>query len=386
MDQLFRLIDLFVKKGLPVDIVGQILIYTLPLIIAYTAPMAVLVAIVMSFGRFAQDNEILALKTSGLTFFSIMRVPFIATFLFMIFLVFFNNFVLPESNHRVRNLMLDISRKRPAIRLPEGVFTKEFTGYTVYVGRKDERHSKLYDITIYDRRSALMMTAPHGELKDFEDEGILQFILYDGELHQLIDNIKYQRTRFTKQVINMQINTELVRKERKYRNQNELDVFGLKAKISTTNREIDKIKSDTEEIARVAIKKFLQGDMKELDNARFKIQKNLKLINGKTRKISRYLVELNKKFSLAFACLVFVIIGAPMGYLFKRGGIAGILMGILLFSLFYILILAGEEFADRRNFPAFWAMWLPNIILLLFGGYLFFVAEFEKSPFRKIFK
>ncbi|GAH99963.1 unnamed protein product, partial [marine sediment metagenome] len=60
---------------------------------------------------------------------------------------------------------LDISRKRPAIRLPEGVFTKDFPGYTVYVGRKDERRSKLYDISIYDLKNDLMMTAPVGELK-----------------------------------------------------------------------------------------------------------------------------------------------------------------------------------------------------------------------------
>ncbi|GAG71970.1 unnamed protein product, partial [marine sediment metagenome] len=75
MDQLFRLIDLFVRKGLPWDIVGQILIYTLPLIISYTAPMAILVAIIMSFGRLSRDNEILALKTSGVSFLSLMKMP-----------------------------------------------------------------------------------------------------------------------------------------------------------------------------------------------------------------------------------------------------------------------------------------------------------------------
>jgi lipopolysaccharide export LptBFGC system permease protein LptF len=95
MNELFRLIDLFVRKGLPVVIVGQILIHTLPVIVSYTAPMAILVAIVMSFGRAAQDNEILALKTSGLSFMSIMRTPFAITLIFMIFLVFFNNYVLP---------------------------------------------------------------------------------------------------------------------------------------------------------------------------------------------------------------------------------------------------------------------------------------------------
>ncbi len=386
MDQLFRLIDLFVRKGLPFDIVSQILIYTLPLIISYTAPMAILVAIVMGFGRLAQDNEILSLKTSGLSFFRIMRTPFVITFLFMVFLILFNNFILPESNHRVRNLMLDVARKRPAIRLPEGVFTKDFPGYIVYVGSKDERASRLYDITIYDLRNGLMITAPKGEIKDYEEEGILQFILHDGELHQLMDNTNYQRTKFSTQIINMPVNTELVRKERKYRNQNELDIKGLQLNIEKTRREINEIKEDIANVAQDAITKFVNGETHNVDAARFTIEKKLNLIKGRIRKISRYLVELNKKFSLAVACILFVIIGAPLGYLLKRGGIAGVLIGILLFSSYYILVLAGEEFADRRGFSPFWAMWLPNIILLCCGLYLCFVAEYERPPFKKLFK
>lgn len=384
MDQLFRLIDLFVKKGLPIDIVGQILIYTLPLIISYTAPMAILVAVVMTFGRLAQDNEILALKTSGLTFLSIMKTPFIITLAFMILLFFFNNFVLPESNHRVRNLMLDVSRKRPAIRLPEGVFTKDFSGYTVYVGRKDERHSKLYDVTIYDLQNGLMMTAPFGELKDLEEEGIMQFILHNGELHQLIDNTNYQKTTFDKQIINMKVNTELVRRERKLRNENELDIRGLKSKIESTRLEIDKAKENVRDIGRDALEAFVRGEGDNLNAAQFQIKKNISLIKGNTRKVSRYLIELYKKSSLAFACILFVIIGAPLGYLFKRGGTAGILIGILLFSSYYILVIGGEEFADRRGLSPFWAMWLPNIIFLCLGIYLYLVAEYERPPFKNI--
>ncbi len=384
MDQLFRLIDLFVRKGLPVDVVGQILIYTLPLIISYTAPMAILVAVVMTFGRLAQDNEILALKTSGLTFFSITKTPFIVTLVFMVFLFFFNSHVLPEANHRVRNLMLDVSRKRPAIRIPEGVFTKDFSGYTVYIGRKDERHSKLYDITIYDLKNGLMMTAPTGELKDLEQEGILQFILHNGELHQLMDNTNYQRTKFNKQIINMKVDTELVRKERKRRNENELDIKGLKSKITSIRAEIEKVNEDLTHLGHGVIERYVKGEEMNLGATRFQIKKNLSLIKGKSRKISRHLIELYKKFSLAFACILFVIIGAPLGYLFKRGGTAGILIGILLFSSYYILIIGGEEFADRRAFPPFWAMWLPNIIFLCFGIYLYLVAEFERSPFKKL--
>ena len=386
MNELFRLIDLFVRKGLPFAIVGQILIYTLPVIISYTAPMAILVAVVMTFGRAAQDNEILALKTNGLSFLSIMRTPFVITLFFMIFLVFFNNYVLPESNHRVRNLMLDVTRKRPAVRLSEGVFTEDFRGYTIYIGKKDERYSKIYDVTIYDAKDGILITAPRGDMKSFEQDNILRFTLYDGELHQLVDSMKYQKTQFDKQILNIQLDDEMVRKERDYRNQDELNINGLGQVIQEHKKTIADLQSGITQTGRNAVDDYLRGDVASLDRAIFEIEKRAKTLESTARKLARYQVSYYKKFSLAFACLVFVIIGAPLGYLFKRGGIAGILAGVFLFSSYYILVIAGEEFADRRNFPAFWGMWLPNFILLGCGIYLFLAAEFDRSPVRKLFK
>jgi lipopolysaccharide export system permease protein len=386
MNELFRLIDLFVRKGLPFAVVGQILIYTLPLILSYTAPMAILVAIVMTFGRAAQDNEILTLKTSGLPFVSIMRMPFVITAVFMLLLVFFNNYVLPESNHRVRNLMLDVTRKRPAVRLPEGIFTNDFPGYTIYIGKKDERHSRIYDVTIYNARDGMLITAPKGELKSFEEEDILRFTLYNGELHQLVDSTTYQRTHFDKQVLNMNLDTELVRKERTYRGENELNITGLEEKINEHQQKVVDLQNDIGRIGRKEIKNYVRGNVANLDRAIFEIERKVRTLDGTTRKLARYQVSFYKKFSLAFACIVFVIIGAPLGYLFRRGGIAGILAGVMLFSSYYVLVIAGEEFADRRNFSAFWGMWLPNIILLVIGVYLFLLAELDRSPFRKLFK
>jgi len=386
MDQLFRLVDLFVRKGLPFDVVGQILIYTLPLIVSYTAPMAILVAILMSFGRFGRDNEILALKTSGVSFLTIMRTPLTFVALFMFFLIIFNNTILPEANHRVRNLMLDVSRKRPAVRLPERVFTKEFPGYTIYIGKKDEKHSKIYDVTIYDLKNNLMITAPSGELKNIEEENIISFILYDGELHQLIDESKYQKTKFSKQIINIKIDTDFVRMERTYRTEDEVGIKGLVTTINNTNKGINNLKKEIDELGKVTINRFVKGDYANLDGAQFQIEQKLSTIKNELRKRSRYELELNKKFSLAFACIVFLIIGAPIGYLLKRGGIASVLIGILLFSSYYILILSGEEFASRRGFSPFWAMWLPNLILLVFGLYFFFIAEYERLPFKLRFR
>uniref|UniRef100_A0A7C4XMU4 YjgP/YjgQ family permease n=1 Tax=candidate division WOR-3 bacterium TaxID=2052148 RepID=A0A7C4XMU4_UNCW3 len=382
MDQLFRLIDLFVRKGLPSAIVGQILIYNLPLIVSYTTPMALLIAIVMSFGRLSQDNEILALKANGISFLSIMKTPAIMVIITTILLVIFNFLFMPEANHRARNLMLDVVRKRPAVRLTEGIFTNEFPNFTIYIGKKNEKTSQIFDVTIYDLRNNLIITAPSGILNNLEQENIMQFVLFDGEFHQLIDNTKYQRTKFTKQVINMEIDTEFKKRERKSRSEDELTLAGLLKSIRETNQEIDRLKEEIDKIGRQGLNDFLHNDLQRLEPVRFQIEQKNSILKGKLKNLSRYLVELNKRFSLAFVSIVFLLIGAPMGYLFRRGGIAGVLLGILFFSLYYILLLTGEEFASRRNFSPFWAMWLPNFILIAPGLILFLIAENENLKFR----
>jgi len=381
MDQLFRLIDLFVRKGLPISIVGQVLLYNLPLIISYTTPMAILIAIVMSFGRFSHDNEILALKTSGFSFLKIMRTPMIIVIIIMISLIFFNHYFLPEANHRARNLMYDVARKRPAVRIPDGVFTNEFPGYTIYIAKKIEKTGEIFNVTIYDLRNNIIITAPKGNLYSIEDEDITQFVLYNGEYHQLIDNTKYQKTKFEKQVINIQVNTEFVRKERNVRSDDELNLPRLIKNINVVSSEIDKIKAEINELGTTTLDKYTKGEVEKTQAIRFQIDQKISVIKSKLRNRARYLIELNKKFSLAFACLVFLIMGAPLGYLFRKGGIAGLLLGILLFSAYYILFLTGEEFADRRNFSPFWAMWLPNIILLIPGLFLLYLAEYEHLRF-----
>lgn len=383
MDQLFRLIDLIVRKGLPLDIVGLILIYTLPLIITYTAPMAVLVAVVMCFGRMAQENEILALKTSGFSFRQLMKIPLALISLFVVLMIFFNDRVVPEANHRVRNLMMDVSRKRPAVRLSEGVFSNEFPGYMIHIQRKDERTSRIYQVTIYDLRNHVIVTAPRGEIVNLEEKGILQFVLYDGELHQLIEENRYQKTVFSREIINMSVDTDLIRRERKARTEDEMPTALLQRKCRDLNQDIAALKKTVAKMGRETIEQYVQGNTQTLESAKFFMNQKTTQLRSKLRERARMEIELNKKYSLAIAGLVFLIMGAPLGYVFRRGGSAGIVVGVFLFSLYYILVLSGEEFADRRGFSPFWAMWLPNLILLIPGFFMFIMAEYDRWPVRQ---
>jgi lipopolysaccharide export system permease protein len=94
-----------------------------------------------------------------------------------------------------------------------------------------------------------------------------------------------------------------------------------------------------------------------IDAARGRMLENLTTMN-------RYDVEIQKKFALSAACIVFVLIGAPIALRFPRGGV-GLVIGVSLgvFAIYYVGLIAGEALADRSYLTPFWAMWAANVIL-----------------------
>src|SRR5690242_6619406 len=128
MDVLFDYLDLVVNRGVAISIVIQLFLLSLGYIVALSVPCAVLVAVLMTFGRLSQDNEITALRASGVNLGSVLVGPLIAAAGLAVGLTLFNNHVLPESNHAFANLLIDIGRMRPTARLQEGVFTTDLPG------------------------------------------------------------------------------------------------------------------------------------------------------------------------------------------------------------------------------------------------------------------
>jgi lipopolysaccharide export system permease protein len=106
-------------------------------------------------------------------------------------------------------------------------------------------------------------------------------------------------------------------------------------------------------------------------------------VRYKNLEVARYQVELQKRLSLAFSAFFFVLFGAPLGLLLRRGGVGtGFIVGLIFFALYYILLLAGENMAESGRLSPFVGMWLPNIILVLPVTELFLRAFYEKSLLR----
>jgi lipopolysaccharide export system permease protein len=98
---------------------------------------------------------------------------------------------------------------------------------------------------------------------------------------------------------------------------------------------------------------------------------------------NRFEIEINKKFALAAACLIFVMLGAPLALRFPRGGVGLVLLvSLIVFALYYVGLIGGESLANKGIIPPFWAMWGTNVILTIVGVILLLRMGHEENSGR----
>jgi lipopolysaccharide export LptBFGC system permease protein LptF len=181
---------------------------------------------------------------------------------------------------------------------------------------------------------------------------------------------------FRKHVINVAMDDDLVRRDREYRSNEEMVLPQLAAATRRLEKEIDGLRNRAKEAGKKA-------DASEPDKLRYDELKSR--VRYKNLEIARYQVESHKRLSLAFSAFFFVLFGAPLGLLLRRGGIGtGFIVGLVFFALFYVLLLAGESMAESGRLSPFVGMWLPNIVLVLPVTELFLRAFYEKSALHWI--
>ncbi len=380
MDRLFLLADLLVRKGVPVGVVGEIAFFSLPFVISISAPLGGLIGGVVTFGRMSQDNEVAVVRAAGVPAWRLfVPVLFLGALLVPI-MVFFNGFVVPETQHRVRNLLTDIARKKPALRIQERIFMDDFPGYMVYIGSMDERRSTVTNVVIFERtrgnRTPAFITAPKGKISYTPDDRYLILNLYDGEIHELIESGNYRRLSFREHTINILTDDELVRRGREYRSDDELFLPNLFKQVATIKGDVAKLNQEVKKLSQQA-----QGDqarLMHLDELKTRLRyRRLEAVRSQT--------EIQKRFSLAFSCLFFLLFGAPVGLILRRGGIGtGFIIGLVFFAVYYILLLAGENMAESGKLTPFVGMWLPNLVLVLPVTELLSRTLFEFSPLRML--
>jgi len=372
MDIIFQIADLIIGKNLDLLTVLEVFFLNLAWIVAVSIPMSVLVASLMAFGRLSADNEVTAFKAGGVSFYQMVAPVLVLGILLGGCHLYFMDVILPEANYRARSLMNDIHRARPTLLFTAGIFMKDIPGYSILIDRVNPRNNEIESITIYETenmRYPRIMTARSGEFNVNETGSRINLMLYDGELLQQDESTgRYFKEVFERQRFSIRTAPSGVqRSEAGTRGDRELNIEMMQAKIDEWQLEID-------EVAASLVPGPVHSEAKtdSIEAARAKAQRTISL---RQRQKNSYVVEIHKKYAISAACLVFVLIGAPLGVRIRRSGM-GVSVGVSLcfFLLYWACLLGGEELADRDLFDPVWAMWAANIVIGVPGAVLVWVS------------
>ncbi len=373
MDRLFELINMIIQKKVPVLTVSKVFFLSLPYMLTMTIPMAVLVAVIMNYGRLSQDNELTALKSSGVPFIRLLAAPLLAGIILTVGLFFFNDRLMPETNHRVKNLLMDISETKPTLQLKENIFITDFTGYNILIRRIDPKTSELGNVTIYEQKDNSQprtILASKGHLLVSPQAASLKLELSDGEIHQMDpeDKTRYHRMSFKKHIIYLPMDPQIQHQVRTYRSDREMSSGMMRQAIAAIRNELRPLQAQLADSSRLPPPRFSQLSSE---------------VHNRISEIRRYQVEIQKKMAIPAACLVFILIGAPLGVITRKGNL-GVSFGLSLgfFILYYVALIGGEELADRQILSPVLAMWAANIVLGGCGLVLLFWKNYELS-FKK---
>ena len=385
LDKIIDLLNLIIEKHLDFVTIASIFGLSLPFILALTIPMAILLASIMSFGRLSVDNELIAFKSCGINIYTLLKPTVIAALFISFFMVYFNNAVLPETNHILKNMMIKANYRRPATAIVPGTFNT-MKNYTIYV--KERNDDELFGILIYNREKTKFpqtISAEWGRIELANGGNSLKAILYNGQMHERDQKNpdKYNISEFKKFTLNLpDLGFKINKEGTDYRGDRELSSNAMqeivderKIKIEEIQLEIDKIQLSISDINSNDDEPFDKNELKKHYNRLNLKQDKILTLESDIRK---YQVEIHKKYAIAFACVIFVLIGAPIGMMTKTSGVGmSFSVSAIVFLIYYGALTLGEELADKGVVSPFLAMWISNIVFSIIGIYLVAISVKE---------
>ena len=401
-------LGMLVGKGLGWQVIAEFLLFTLPHTIALTLPAAVLIAVLYAFADLTSNSEVTAMAAGGVKPSQLLTPMLFAGAILAGVTFYFNDQVLPEANHELKNLMIDIGNKSPTFELRPQIVNEILTGdleRRIYLQatRIDPATNRLQDVTIYDLSDisrARTIYADSGSMAFNEGQTDLYLTLYSGIVYETTDQRRgaLQRTAFGSQVIPIRgIADVLERSDMDARSDRELSVAGLMSHAEDQLIQREQAQEEAWRQSRLAVYQALGMSDDSLEvagpNGGGVMSRPARLDptrevqdDGITRGVvmttrtsvmradvhqttaQRYWVEVHKKLAISFACVVFVLVGLPVALRFPGGGVGMVVsVSVAIFGIYWGGLIGGESLADKGVVPPFWAMWTPNLVFLVLG-------------------
>jgi lipopolysaccharide export system permease protein len=422
-------IDDLVGKGLDFFTIARLIGYVAATAVPLALPLALLLSSIMTFGNLGESFELVAIKSSGISLMRFMMPLLVVAILIGGISFLFSNNIIPIANLKLESLKYDLVVSKPAFDIKEGVFYNKIEGYAIKLGKKEKDDSTIRNIIIYEKNYNLqdqMMIAESGIMRVTPDKRYLEFILKNGWRYEEKGN------RGT-------ANTEFIRLGfKQYKKVFDLSSFKLNRTADTlfrdnqrmlSLRQLDRRLDSLEKTSQL----YLDHNKRELnshfrfasfqDSAQPPVRKTavkarsfseliplqykaivkdraysqLNAAKGaidllvaeqdtRERDIRGHKIEWHRKFTLAFACILLFMIGAPLGSIIRKGGLgAPLVFAVIFFIIFHLFNTFGEKFVKEDVTSAFTGMWLSTMVLIPLAAFLTFKAMRDSQLLNKEF-
>lgn len=344
MGKILQIMDLVINKGVSVFSILKIISFLLPSFMLFTVPIALLIAILIAMGRLSADNEITALKTSGISLMQIYYPVAVASLITFAFTIFTSYFLVPQSNFATKRLLFNIVQQNATIGIKEKVFNADFKGFLFYAEKIPDNKNYMEGIIVSDNRiigEQNTILAKRAYLVSDPESMKVKLTLEDGSIHTVSSDLKnYRKIDFKSYDINLDLSTALASIDESSKSSTEMTVRELLAKMKKPG----------------------------LDPAA----------------IRELAIEVHKKFTIPLSCIFFGMLALPLGIRSHRSVKSrGFAVGLIVVSLYYLLRIGGEAFAETGYISPAFGVWVPSLIFALMGTCLLYMANKEISFFQK---
>ncbi len=341
MAEMLKITDLIVNYGVGLLAVLQLLMYSTPYFLVFVIPMSVMMAVLLTFLRLSTDNEIVAIKTGGLTIYRLLAPVILFCLIGCLLTLFMSVYGLPWGRAAMREHTMKVLSSNLDIGLKERTFNDSFKDVMLYINKIDIKNKTLIDVFIEDKRNKNIVStvlAPEGKLFSDPVELVYHLRLFRGVINQ----------------------------------------------VDLGNRSANSVSFDTYDL-KLDLKKAVValGSKKHIkEMSIYELRRNLNTARPKDKNYYKVLMELHKKFSIPLACFTLGVLAVPLGIQSrstKRS--SGLVLGLVFFLIYYLLLSAGMVFGETGAYPPLIGMWLPNVAMGSIGLYLLVRTANERPVF-----
>ena len=407
--------DLF-GKGLSGIVIFKVFFYASASLIVLALPLSILLSSLMTMGNLGENYELAAIKSSGISLVRVVSPMFSVTVLVTIASLLLSFYVIPRANLKLYSLLYDVQQVKPTMVLRPGNFYSGIDGYVIRISDKDVERDMLYDIMVFDHTNPAAkgreVYADSGRMEISPDKVFMRMVLYSGVSHEelepgagkpethryvryFFDTLMYrfdlagfglektEEQRFSRHQLMLTL-PELLRAIDSLASKQEATLAKMPEymepyiHVDSTVRAAMAISDQSPESGGVTAR-CPQDQRREVlnravNNARaihnysqFLDQK----IENEAADMRDHRIELHLKFALPVSCLIFLLIGAPLGAIIRKGGIGmPVIVSVCFFILFYVLMIQGKKFAKTEVLSVIVGVWLPVIVLSPIAAFL----------------